>query len=258
MKHARLAAMIGIAVAGAMAVWYWRETMPVEPPATISDLPAACEELTFEGSAFIACAVSSVDYDISIRRTVPDGKPLERLDRLAVGDGFAFAMNAGMYHDDFTPVGLYVEDGKELAPLNTADAPGNFFMKPNGVFFIARDGQAGVLETAAFAAARPQVKHATQSGPMLVIDGNIHPRFEPDGQSRYIRNGVGVDGAGRAVFAISRGEVSLGKFARLFRYALGCRNALFFDGAVSALYDGKRYVVGGKFPVGPSVVVVKQ
>ncbi len=167
-------------------------------------------------------------------------------------------MNAGMYHEDFSPVGLYVEDGKEIAPLNTADAAGNFFMKPNGVFFVTKDGKVGVQETTAFAAARPDVAYATQSGPMLVTDGNIHPRFEPDGQSRYIRNGVGVDEAGRAVFAISRGDVSLGKFARLYRDALGCRNALFFDGAISALYDGKRYVIGGKFPVGPSVVVTRK
>jgi uncharacterized protein YigE (DUF2233 family) len=93
---------------------------------------------------------------------------------------------------------------------------------------------------------------------MLVIDGVLHPRFEPDGQSKYVRNGVGVDEAGRAVFAISRGEVSLGKFARLYRDALGCRNALFFDGAISALHDGKQYVVGGRFPVGPSVMVMKR
>ncbi len=83
-------------------------------------------------------------------------------------------------------------------------------------------------------------KLATQSGPMLVIDGNIHPRFEENGTSRHIRNGVGADGDKRAVFAISRGPVSLGSFARLFRDALGCRNALFFDGTVSALHDGTK------------------
>jgi len=255
MTFARLTAILLIAVAGFLAVWYWRNAMHAELPAETAMLPAECQDMTFEGSAFIACTISPAEYDISLRRTGPDGKPLERLDRLAIDDGFVFAMNAGMYHEDFAPVGLYVEDGKELAPLNTGDAAGNFFMKPNGVFFVTRDGKAGLLETTSFAAARPDVAHATQSGPMLVIDGAIHPRFEPDGQSRYIRNGIGVDGSGRAVFAISRGEVSLGKFARLYRHALGCRNALFFDGAISALYGGKRYVVGGTFPVGPSVVV---
>jgi uncharacterized protein YigE (DUF2233 family) len=258
MKPTHIVALLLLAVAGIAAVWYWRSSMRPEPPAQNASLPAGCEDLMFEGSAFVVCRVSPTDYDIAVRRTGADGKPLQRLDRLPMGDSFAFAMNAGMYHEDFSPVGLYVEDGKEIAPLNTADAPGNFFMKPNGVFFVTRDGKAGVLETTAFAAAKPDVAFATQSGPMLVIDGVLHPRFEPDGQSKYVRNGVGVDEAGRAVFAISRGEVSLGKFARLYRDALGCRNALFFDGAISALHDGKQYVVGGRFPVGPSVMVMKR
>ncbi|MGE0281805.1 MAG: phosphodiester glycosidase family protein [Rhizobiaceae bacterium] len=258
MTRVQIIASLLLAIAVSGAVWYWRGAMRAEPPALTTGLPASCEELAFEDSAFIVCRVSPLEYDIAVRRTGPDGKPLERLDRLPVRNGFVFAMNAGMYHEDFSPVGLYVEDGKETAPLNTTDALGNFFMKPNGVFFVTKYGKAGVLETAAYAAATPNVAYATQSGPMLVIDGNIHPRFEPDGQSRYIRNGVGVDETGRAVFAISRGEVSLGKFARLYREVLGCRNALFFDGAVSALYDGKRHIVGGKFPVGPSVAVSRK
>jgi len=247
-----------VAVAAFAAVWYWHGPMRPEPPTQAAGLPAGCEEPDFEGSAFVVCRVSPADYDIALRRTGADGKPLERLDRLAGGDDFVFAMNAGMYHADFSPVGLYVEGGTETAPLNIAEAAGNFFMKPNGVFYVTKDGKAGVTETIAFAAARPDVAYATQSGPMLVVDGALHPRFEPDGQSRYIRNGVGVDQSGRAVFAISRGEVSLGKFARLYRDALGCRNALFFDGAISALHDGTRYIVGGTFPVGPSVVVTRK
>jgi uncharacterized protein YigE (DUF2233 family) len=90
---------------------------------------------------------------------------------------------------------------------------------------------------------------------MLVIDGAVHPRFEPNGASRYIRNGVGVRADGVAVFAISREKVSLGSFARLFRDKLECPNALFFDGDISALHDGARYVVGGRFPAGPMVTV---
>jgi len=164
-------------------------------------------------------------------------------------------MNAGMYHQDFTPVGLYVEDGIEQSPLNLGDAPGNFFLKPNGVFYVDRDGNAGVLESAAYAASGIEPKLATQSGPMLVIDGKVHPRFEENGTSRHIRNGVGVDGDKRAVFAISYSPVSLGSFARLFRDELGCRNALFFDGAVSALHDGKKYLVGGQYPAGPMIAV---
>jgi uncharacterized protein YigE (DUF2233 family) len=131
-------------------------------------------------------------------------------------------------------------------------------MKPNGVFYADRNGDAGVMESTAFAASGIQPVLATQSGPMLVIDGQIHPRFEPDGTSRYIRNGVGADGGKRAVFAISRQPVSLGSFARLFRDALGVRNALFFDGAISALHGGSKYLVGGGHPVGPMLAVTRK
>lgn len=141
------------------------------------------------------------------------------------------------------------------APLNTADGEGNFFLKPNGVFFVRTDGSAGVLETGAYAAAHPEVAYATQSGPMLVIDGKVHPRFEPDGTSRFIRNGVGVRADGTVMLAISRSQVSLGSFARLFRDMLGCPNALFLDGAISSLSDGGRTLIGGKFPVGPILAV---
>lgn len=146
-----------------------------------------------------------------------------------------FGMNAGMYHPDYSPVGLLVENGKERSPLNRADGRGNFFLKPNGVFFVGR-GAAGVMETGAFAAARPEATYATQSGPMLVIDGAIHPRFLPQGDSLNIRNGVGILPDGRVAFAISRRPVRFHDFATLFRDHLGCRNALYLDGSISSLY----------------------
>lgn len=229
--------------------------MPEPPVSTYPALPGGCRDHSFEGDDFIACTADPTTQKIVIAHLDPSGKPLRSLEALSRAVSFDFAMNAGMYHEDNSPVGLYVEGGKEFAPLNTADADGNFFMKPNGVFYVDKAGKPGVLETGAFAAANLQIDYATQSGPMLVIDGQIHPRFEPDGASRYIRNGVGIDGEGRAVFAISRGKVSLGKFARLFRDELNCRNALFFDGAISALHDGERYIIGGEYPAGPMVAV---
>ena len=232
--------------------------MPPRPPEIAAGLPEPCRDLTFEGVAYIVCEVRLDAYDIALTRADAAGKPFHDLAALAAVRPFAFAMNAGMYHEDLSPVGLHVEEGAEQALLNLGDAPGNFFMKPNGVFFVGRDGKAGVLETTAFATAGVAPWLATQSGPMLVIDGAVHPRFEPNGSSRHIRNGVGVDGGNQAVFAISRGSVSLGSFARLFRDALGCRNALFFDGTVSALHDGDKYLVGGDYPTGPMLAVMRK
>lgn len=151
------------------------------------------------------------------------------------GQHMSFAMNGGMYHPDYGPVGLLVEQGRETGTLNHADAFGNFFMKPNGVFWVA-DGKAGVMETEAFAKAGLSPREATQSGPMLVIDGQIHPRFLPDATSLQIRNGVGILPDGHVAFAISNDPVRFHDFATLFRDRLQSKNALFLDGSISSLY----------------------
>ena len=200
-----------------------------------------CREITFESRAHVVCEVSA-DQDLRLFLTGPDGAVLgnfARIDAVLAGEGrkLAFAMNAGMYHSDRRPVGLYVEGGQQVAPLVTAAGPGNFGLRPNGVFCIRPDGRFAIVESRAFAAAPPDCRDATQSGPMLVIDGALHPRFLPDSPSRYIRNGVGVSDDGRrAVFAISGERVNFAEFARLFRDGLGLRQALYFDGNISRLH----------------------
>ncbi|MGC4024037.1 MAG: phosphodiester glycosidase family protein [Mesorhizobium sp.] len=246
-------ALVLVLLALGGAVW-WISQMRSDERLTDFGLPRLCVDRDFENQSFIVCYIDLSTHSIRLALNGPDGKPYEHLDRLP--KPFALAMNAGMYHADFSPVGLFVENGKELAPLNTDSGDGNFFMKPNGVFFIDEDGQPGVMETSAYAAADIRPQFATQSGPMLVVDGDVHRRFEPDGQSRYIRNGAGVDEKGRVVLAISRDPVSLGRFAQTYSgMRLPVAMHLFFDGGISALYDGARYVVGGSEPAGPMLIV---
>ena len=145
-------------------------------------------------------------------------------------------MNAGMYHEDRSPVGLYIEDGKQLAPLQTGEGYGNFHLLPNGVFFMEK-GEAWVLSTGAYQIINRFPEHATQSGPMLVIDDKIHPKFNPDSTSFKRRNGVGVDAeTGQLYFVLSDGWVTFHAFASFFRDELDCENALYLDGTISRLY----------------------
>ena len=252
--------LIAILVAATAIIWWPRRPEPPPPLVVGGELPAPCRNVAFEAVTYVVCEIDLRADSIGVFHAGADGKPfgsLEAFDTAVAGEGrpVLLAMNGGMYHEDLSPVGLLVEDGVEKSPLNLADADGNFFLKPNGVFLVGKDGKAAVMESSAYAAARPDVAFATQSGPMLVIDGQIHPRFEANGTSRYVRNGVGMRDENTVVLAVSRSEVSLGSFARLFRDALGCRNALFLDGAVSALSDGKRMIVGGKYPAGPIISV---
>ena len=146
-------------------------------------------------------------------------------------------MNAGMYHDDLRAVGLLVIDGDEKSGIVTAGGGGNFGLLPNGVFCSGGARPFAVIESRAFAKASPQCRLATQSGPILVIDGDLHPRFLVDSDSRYIRNGVGVSDDGRtAWFAISEQSVTFHEFGRFFRDGLKARDALYFDGSISRLY----------------------
>jgi len=220
-----------------------------------------CRVLVHEGAGYTICTARADRDNIRLWHSDGDGalfgsfRALEAALR-ADGARLAFAMNGGMYHDDRRPVGLYVEDGVAHAPLVTAAGPGNFGLLPNGVFCL-RAGGAAVIETRAFAAAGAPCRHATQSGPMLVIDGALHPRFLPDSTSRFVRNGVGVAADGATVhFAISDAPVSFDAFGRLFRDALGTPNALYLDGNVSRLHapDIGRSDVGFA-PLGPIVGV---
>ena len=154
----------------------------------------------------------------------------------AAGYRTVWMMNAGMFQDNGMPVGLCVADGREVTPLNTAEGKGNFFLKPNGVFALTGSG-AVIRETGEWQAAVPaEIRLATQSGPLLVRSGALHPAIREDSTNRYLRNGAGVRADGRVVFAISTEQVTFYEMATLFRDALHCPDALYLDGAISAMY----------------------
>jgi prepilin-type processing-associated H-X9-DG protein len=165
-------------------------------------------------------------------------------------------MNAGMFDEEGRAIGLLIEGGKQQHPINLRKGGGNFHLLPNGVFLVRKDGSAAIVASQAFQPAN-DIAFATQSGPMLVIDGKLHPKFDADGTSRYVRNGVGVGPDGTAMFVISNDMVSFGKFARLFRDELKTGNALYFDGSVSSLWDPTSGRMDSFVPIGPMVVVFK-
>jgi uncharacterized protein YigE (DUF2233 family) len=146
-----------------------------------------------------------------------------------------FAMNGGMYKQDHSPQGLFIENKKIITPIDTTTGSGNFYLKPNGIFYITTGNTAVVCTTPNFSD-NGDIAYATQSGPMLLINGQIHPAFQPSSSNLNIRNGVGILPDGNVVFAMSQKPVSFYDFASYFK-KLGCSNALYLDGLVSRAYS---------------------
>jgi len=172
------------------------------------------------------------------------------------GEKLGFAMNAGMYRPDYSPAGLYISEGHRMRPLVTANGHGNFYLKPNGVFLVS-DAGARVVETAEYVRLREKVTLATQSGPLLLRHGTIHPAFRPQSDSRLIRNGVGVPSPDIALFAISDTPVNFYEFAVLFRDVLHCPDALYLDGNVSSLHAPQLGRSDRMARLGPILAVVE-
>lgn len=220
----------------------------------------ACEDVTWEERSFTICEVTAAEQ---VKLFLNDAEAelyghfrAIDTDLREKGLRLGFAMNAGMYHSDRAPVGHFVEEGKEIMRVIPNAGPGNFGLLPNGVFCIHAQGLS-VIETLRFLKETPDCQFATQSGPMLVIDGDLHPRFLEDGTSRYIRNGVGTSNDGsRAVFAISNQPVNFHTFGRFFRDYLKLPQALYFDGNVSRLHAPTLGRSDPGFALGPIVGTV--
>lgn len=225
----------------------------------------SCGDMDFDGASYTVCEVQAGE-DLRLFAEGPAG-PFGSFAALEAhlaqtGATLAFAMNAGMFDDAYQPIGLFIEAGVERKRIVTREGPGNFGLLPNGVFCMAQAGDAGpafaIVESRAFAENPPACWMATQSGPMLVIGGELHPKFSAESLSLNYRNGVGVsDDGARALFAISNDAVNFHSFARLFRDGLGIAQALFLDGSISRLHAPALGRSDLGFPIGPIVAVIE-
>ena len=224
-----------------------------------ADQRSWCRMQIFEGSRFTVC--DNQGGNLELFAAGPHETPFRSFAEVARRvdpSKVAFAMNAGMFDENGRPIGLAIAAKGLAHKINLRDGPGNFHMKPNGVFRAAISGKASIVESGPTPMDVVQMyRFATQSGPLLVYHGQLHPKIEPDGQSRLIRNGVGVTAAGRPLFVISEDPVSFGKLARFFRDRLHTPDALYFDGSVSSLWDPPDGRQDTHSQLGPIIVAFK-
>jgi uncharacterized protein YigE (DUF2233 family) len=233
------------------------EIVQTAPPEVIAG--SACSAATFEDVELTHCVADPEQHRIGTGLAPKSGDNFGTIEAWAAGKNegaIAFVINGGTFGDDLQPIGYFVSDSDRLVELNRGDGSGNFYLKPNGVFF-GSEGNWRILDSDTFLRTvgdRPQF--GVQSGPMLLIGGKLHPDMQDDGPSRAIRAGVGIDAKGRAHFVISQEPLSFGKLARFYRDTLEVSDALYLDARSPSLWDpASGRMDGGR--VGPLLVVEK-
>lgn len=207
------------------------------------------EPVTHEGALYHVRRIPRGEQSrLELRWQDAAGTPLVHFGGLqrqlaAEGRRIAFATNAGLYEKGPQPCGLTVIQGRELVPLNTADGFGNFYLKPNGVFYLDDKAGPGIVATSEYPALQLQPRLAQQSGPLMLRKGVIHPAFRVDSPNKRQRSAVGiVAGTREVVFVMSdredrvRGRVTFHQLSRFFLH-LGCQDALYLDGDISEMMD---------------------
>ena len=230
--------------------------------AALASAPACavdCATTKSGDASFTACRVDLHAESLRVFYADAQGRRYGSFSRLrdslaADKHELLFAINGGMYHPDYRPVGLLVIDGHELAPVNRSSGVGNFFMQPNGVFLVDAAG-VRVVATDDYQDEKPIM--ATQSGPMLLHHGLIPDTFSARSTSRHLRNGVCAPKPHEAVFVISEGPVTFREFAGYFRDVLGCDEALYLDGTISSLYAPAMQRADARAEFGPIIGVVR-
>ena len=73
------------------------------------------------------------------------------------GKQLVFAMNGGMYLKDRSPQGLFIQKGVKKAPIDTLQGgKTNFYLHPNGIFYITNDNKATITTCLLYTSPSPR------------------------------------------------------------------------------------------------------
>jgi uncharacterized protein YigE (DUF2233 family) len=201
------------------------------PPDPVTSSAVEARTVEYLGAAYRVATVDLRGAELSLVGQ-GEGEP-HSFAALAEDVEVIAATNAGLFHSVDVPVGLWMQGGVEHQPLELGDGLGNFFLKPNGVFWL--DGEGAHVAPSEGWSSPATAWVATQSGPLLVSEGALHPSLKPDGTSRKTRNAVGVLDPWTVVLVASEAPVRFHDLATLMRDRLGAADALFLDGTISGL-----------------------
>jgi uncharacterized protein YigE (DUF2233 family) len=234
-RRATFTALFFLLLLSFAVVWQFCRPRTLAPGVDLS-------HFSLSGKHFTVVRVDLRQASLQLSWKDPGGNPFLTFDHLEVQlapDRLIFATNAGIFAPGYVPLGLHAENGHELIPLNLASGSGNFYLKPNGVFFIDQSG-AHIVESSLYPGTTPQTRLATQSGPLLVLNNHLNPDFRKDSNNLQVRSAIGVLSPDKLVFVLSREPVTFYQLATFFRDKLSCPDALYLDGAISRFYPGEK------------------
>ncbi len=152
------------------------------------------------------------------------------------GRQLVFATNAGEYESVTEPVGLLIASGVKRQKINLRNGKGNFYEKPNGVFWVA-NGAPHIAGSEEFNSLNVQPLIATQAGPLLIVNGK--PRLDLSsykGQA-YSRSAACITESGTATFVFSSKPVTIADLGEFMHKDLRCSAALYLDGCRTFLFS---------------------
>lgn len=240
--------LVAAGLVGLLFVGHLREDNP-SPPASrqthqtpipsIPSLPVL--KMTRDNADYVVVSANLKTTRLHLLWKTPEGQRVDMLKNAEkrfenLPEKFLFSTNAGIFDVKYNPLGLHVENGKTLVPLNLKTGGGNFFLKPNGVFFFDDAAGASIVESNRYSQLKPKPRLAVQSGPLLVSNNQIHPSLKPNKTSLYIRSAIAVKSPYEVLFVLSQQPVSLHAIAAFCKEDLKCPDALYFDGAISQFY----------------------
>lgn len=194
-------------------------------------------EYAFQNMTYDIFAVKVNSNTLRKFDVIENSGDLKHQDFLAmVNKDSTFLINASVAGLNGKPIGYYVKAAEQFQDINSDTGRGNFYLKPNGALLLTTS-DAIICETSQIRS-QSNVVLGLQSGPMLVINGDIHPGFNPKSANVNLRCGVGIfseDNEKYLVFCISSRVVNFYSFAMLFQ-SLNCANALSLDNAGVAMY----------------------
>ncbi|MEM1162670.1 MAG: phosphodiester glycosidase family protein [Pseudomonadota bacterium] len=141
----------------------------------------------------------------------------------------AFLSNAGIYGEDYAPLGLHIENGEQVRGVNPAKGSGNFSWN-SGVFAL-RDGRPEVRRHTAWPGNRG-VNVANQSGPALVIGGKRTSAGRSDA-GRYSRGAIVSYRDGRAGFVHTSSRIEFRRMVDLAQAKGRVQGMLYLDGRIN-------------------------